>query len=399
MVLKLLSGAAVLAVLAGLNIASAQTTNDFGAPRELPPASFTGQQYVDSRGCVFLRAGFGGRVNWVPRVNASRAPLCGYPPTFGNNQVVIVDPPRAEPAPVARAPEPRAVPAERPPLDTVASTTTAPRIRAIQTPSRVAPPSYVPPPVAVARPQPQVPRTQPAQRVSTTAGSGKIGCYRDVPVAERFSLQNGGSVVLCTRGDGDLAHARAPRLVEGGAAVAPSGYLVGPDPAAGLRAGQDMRRAMPPVDQPVVPKGYKKAFDDDRLNPNRGIGTREGWAQQDQIWTRDVPARLVANEESTRGKVRVLPKVHASSKAVPSAAPVGEGGRAYVQVGTFGEPANAEGAFATLSRLGLPVARGEAARNGKALQIVMAGPFASNAEAQAALAAARSAGFSDAFIR
>lgn len=42
------------------------------------------------------------------------------------------------------------------------------------------------------------------------AGRGKIGCYADAPVAERFRVVGGGTVVLCTRGDGNLATARAP---------------------------------------------------------------------------------------------------------------------------------------------------------------------------------------------
>ncbi|NEX47074.1 SPOR domain-containing protein [Pseudotabrizicola algicola] len=413
MVLKLVS-AAVLAVVAGLGVANAQSANDFGGPRELPPASFTGQQYVDSRGCVFLRAGLGGRTNWVPRVTASRAPLCGYPPTFGNNQVVIVEPPRAAPAPAA--PEP--VPAGRRPMDTVASITTPPRIRATQPPRTVAPSSYVPPavvmapavrapvPVAPGAPpqpaasaaKPVAPPPQTAERVGTTAGGGKIGCYKNAPVAERFRLQNGGSIVLCTRGDGDLTHARAPRLLEGAAAVAPSGYVVGPDPAAGVGMREQGRVALSSQDRPAVPKGFKPAFDDDRLNPDRAKGTREGWAQQDQIWTREVPARLIADVEKEKGKRVVVRKVYTSSKS-EAAAPQRAASGAYVQVGTFGQASNADGASSRLARLGLPVARAKTTKNGKALQIVMAGPFGSSGEAQAALSAARRAGFADAFIR
>ena len=69
-----------------------------------------------------------------------------------------------------------------------------------------------------------------------------------------------------------------------------------------------------------------------------------------------------------------------------------------MQVGSFGLPSNAEGAANRLAALGLPVATGHITRGGKALQIVYAGPFATDAEAQAALAAVRGAGFGDAFV-
>ena len=51
-------------------------------PAELPPSSFAGNQYVDSTGCVFLRAEVNGAVRWVPRLTADRAAVCGYPPSF-----------------------------------------------------------------------------------------------------------------------------------------------------------------------------------------------------------------------------------------------------------------------------------------------------------------------------
>jgi hypothetical protein len=57
---------------------------------------------------------------------------------------------------------------------------------------------------------------------------------------------------------------------------------------------------------------------------------------------------------------------------------------------------NAEGTAGRLKGMGLPVARAKI--KGGALTVIYAGPFASAADAKAALAAARGAGFSDARI-
>lgn len=409
MLFKMVS-ATVLVVCASLSVAKAQSAGDFGGPREVPPASFTGQQFVDSRGCVFLRAGIGGRTNWVPRVTRNRSQLCGYPPTFGNNQVAIVEP-ESKPVSAARVaptPAPAPTPMGRKPIDTVASTTTPPRIRAAQPSRTIAPATYAPAPVLMPKPRVvvQKPKVEPdrrqlAERVTSTGlQTRKIGCYSDAPVAERFRLHEGGSIVLCTRGDGDIANARPPRLLAGAAAVAPSGFLEGSDPAAGVARAPKARLVVSAQDVQTPPKGYKLAFEDDRLNPNRGKGTRKGWEDQDQVWTRDVPARLVADAKGPKGKgtkVRTM-SVSTMSEA-PATTKVPVTGRSFVQVGTFGQPDNADGASSRLSRLGLPVARSKITRNGVAMQIVLAGPFGSRTEAQAALSKARAAGFGDAFLR
>jgi hypothetical protein len=75
--------AALLAVTMP-QLANAQALKGVRTPANLPPADYTGVQYVDNKGCIFVRAGRLGAVNWVPRVDQSRKHMCAasYTPTF-----------------------------------------------------------------------------------------------------------------------------------------------------------------------------------------------------------------------------------------------------------------------------------------------------------------------------
>lgn len=172
-------------------------------PAERPPPGFAGPQYVDSRGCVFLRAGLAGRPAWVPRLTRDRRPLCGHPPTLA----AMTAPPAADP----------------------------PAPRAAGVPAAAARASALPAGTVPARP----------------AGGGGFRCPAAAPELRRLVLAGGGVALVCT-------------------------------PPAAARF------------EPAVPRGYKLAWDDGRLNPLRAIGTPEGWRMQDGVWTREVPARAVA---------------------------------------------------------------------------------------------------------
>ncbi|MFT7594424.1 MAG: hypothetical protein ACI8R4_001745 [Paracoccaceae bacterium] len=121
---------------AGLNTAHAQALRAAQPPAEFPAASYKGKQYVDSRGCIYIRAGIDGNVTWIPRVDRGRKQVCGYKPTVT--------------AKIAATPAPQS--------------NTAPVIITIApTPGQVAKPA--PNPVAVAKPAPRV-ATAPAPRVA-----------------------------------------------------------------------------------------------------------------------------------------------------------------------------------------------------------------------------------------
>ena len=76
MLVKLIA-LACFASLSGGMVAFAQTDG----PAELPSVDYQGQSYVDSKGCIFLKAGYGGEASWVPRVSQDRKPICGQTPT------------------------------------------------------------------------------------------------------------------------------------------------------------------------------------------------------------------------------------------------------------------------------------------------------------------------------
>lgn len=60
----------------------APSSDLFDAPAEAPPAEFSGAQYVDSRGCIFVRSEDQGREAWVPRIARSGQMICGAVPSM-----------------------------------------------------------------------------------------------------------------------------------------------------------------------------------------------------------------------------------------------------------------------------------------------------------------------------
>lgn len=62
-------------------------------PAEPPPPDFTGRQYIDSGGCVFLRTEAG----WRARLSREGAPICGWPPTLAAHRADVPPLPGAEP--------------------------------------------------------------------------------------------------------------------------------------------------------------------------------------------------------------------------------------------------------------------------------------------------------------
>ncbi len=127
------------------------------------------------------------------------------------------------------------------------------------------------------------------------------------------------------------------------------------------------------------------------------------------VWTQTVPRRLVLPDApqysvaiSTKSQPEPKPKVRVSTKSVPVAMPASQKpaatGARYVQVGLFGDPANASATVARMQALGLPVRQGTVRSNGRVLQTIMVGPVAPDS-APRVLANIRKAGYGDAYLR
>ena len=369
-------------------------------PADSPPPGFAGQQYVDSRGCLYARAGMGANENWVARIDRDRKPICGQTPTRTQMAEALallaapdpVMPPAANAAPAAPARAPAAVTAVAP------------------APAPVAPPAAQQPrPAAAAAASAAAPVAPPpaAPRASTD------GCPSHAPWGRYFDLRRGGRTLICSNSldrldqlQGSTATGTAPGSATATASVSPmmamaqAIALPAAPSQAQLEAEQKARalRARLVEDEALSkpPPGYKSAWDDGRLNPMRGVRTEAGERQMERVWVPGSPMKAQPSELPPSPVVGQMPAM-TGSHAAPAKGSQVQGTR--VQVGSFADAANAQTVAARIQAMGLPVSLGQAQVRGKSVQVVSAGPFASKAEASAAQAALRGAGFTDSILR
>jgi hypothetical protein len=317
---------AAVAAISGASAASAQSLRNLSTPAEFPPASFAGNQYVDSKGCVFIRAGVGANTNWIPRLTGARQQMCGFEPSLARaapapqpqaapqTRTATAPAPRAQPAPqpqaraAAPAPQPRtaAAPAPRAQQQPPRAVATAPAPRQQAAPQqtvRVAAPA----PVRAAAPAPQVvrvetttvpPRPTGTARVLTPPDPGRTACAGASGVSAAYVVQHNGSPVRCgpqaapyvtyARGSGPrgTVHSAAP----------PPGTRATPatvPPQTRIAPRHVYQEQVTSLAGIAVPPGMKPVWDDDRLNPQRAHQTFEGREQMQVMWTNTVPQRLI----------------------------------------------------------------------------------------------------------
>jgi hypothetical protein len=420
-------------------------------PAEFPPSSYMGKQYVDSTGCVFIRAGIDGTVSWIPRISRSRQGVCGFRPTFAGavtppepvqtaTTTQITNPAATMPAAARPAPRAaRAAPAPQP----------APRVvrQVAQVPVMKVETVIQPPAPVVQAPRVQVQGTAACPGMSALSsqymrsGSMPVRCGPQTLAIAGTRISTAavprGAESLRSR---QIAVSAAPVQVSAHRRIVPRHVAVNRINTTNVQ----------------VPHGYKKVWEDDRLNPYRAEQSLAGHQAMGLIWTSTVPRRLInqadgmdvtasvalvypytdfvrqqrelgqvtivqRNGQTLKRIVRGATSIVApeprqarvatvqrrpvySSRSVPAAAPLptatrqqprGEvAARGFVQVGQFSDAAAAQRLAQQVQRMGLPVRVGLHTSNGRTTRQVIAGPFSGERAVDSAVSRLRSAGHS-----
>jgi len=428
----------IMAVTIGLLLATTANTQSLRSdtgPAEQPPASFKGSQYVDSKGCVYIRAGSGARVSWIPRVNRSRNVFCsarnkpslsatqlaaasGQPATrvvktqpAPKPAVRTVAAPRVQPQkPVVTQPKPQRI-VQAPAPVRVAKPAPVKTVRKPVRTTRQAPlvltPQPAPTRAVVQRPAPRVVpqkvQTQPRKVATQATNTGRYAVRNGPQTVHPSDVIRGAGVATTTvNSAGQLRSVRgfSPSqrrgfrnlaVRDGPQAVHPADVIRASNGGAVAGTPTQFKNGKDPVHNLTV---YKSTIGSDV--------TPRGDAQMEQIWTNTVPRRLVTKTRAREIAVpaRTAPQqdiFRVSSKAAkttPKAAPLKA---RYVQLGTYGDATNAKKTITFFQKRGQKVSTRAIKRKGKNYRVIFLGPFQSNTQAQNAMTTAKSAGFQDAF--
>lgn len=306
--------AAVLMAAVSVGTVNAKSLRNAGVPTEFPPSSYTGKQYVDSKGCVFIRAGISGNVTWVPRVSRSRQQICKQKPTFAKapvpNAPVVADTvqpaPKPAPARVVRAPAAKPVPAPKPVVRTVVTTPSP-----VRAPKRVVRRVVQAPVVA---PQKQIAAPKPApQRVVRQFANP---CRGAAGYNQGYVTNSSGGTVRCGPQVEDPTgeYVNTPQTVR--VPRSQTRRVAAPKPtrvaaiAAATPSNTGLNQRLSRIAQPSKPpEGYVAAWTDGRHNLDRARGTPSGRAQMEMVWTNTVPRRLVAVSTSQDTRRRIVIRV------------------------------------------------------------------------------------------
>ena len=194
-----------------------------------------------------------------------------------------------------------------------------------------------------------------------------------------------------------------------------------PKPAVAAPAPTKKVAALPPV-----PEGYKRAWNDGRLNPLRGIPDAN--ANRAEVFTRGVVSPIDGRKydiawsnylprllyDRTTGMVvgdkfpgmiypnldpsRAVPQATISAKS-PSPFMTRGPAKPNIQAATFADMDKARAAAQRLANAGLPTRIGKYTKDGQERQVILVGPFSTNGDVKSALEATVRLGFERAVPR
>ncbi|WP_293572744.1 SPOR domain-containing protein [Phaeobacter sp.] len=398
----------------------AQDVRTAEPPAEFPPASFTGKQYVDSRGCVYIRAGIDGNVTWVPRVSRSRQQLCGFEPTLiaGSGADGAGEQPQAE-APSASVELAQDVEIITLPGADAAAPQTSQTGQTGQT-SGAADLTAAAQPTAPA----VVTTTKPRRSVAAGGAKSAVAPLRRVPAsyddAYRPSAQPLTILSQNRRAPCQGASELSARYINQGANVRCGPQQGGFGNRRSAGGFDDATRVMPKhvyetrlqSQDLSVPEGYRRVWQDGRLNPRRAemsLGEVRRLSGRRDVNVVDTdrgavvlpPSEPIARnryqdqaQDQAKGQEAVVSQL--STRSAP-AATVSE--PRYIRAATFADGTAAELAVQRLAERGLPTRLGTVTRNGHPHRVVLVGPFQDVTASQSALRTVRAAGFSGAILR
>ena len=251
-------------------------------PAEPPPPGFIGPAYVDSEGCGFARVTVAGRVGWIPRMGPDHGPMCEFAPTVVASLVPLPAPGRVGPS-VVRA--------ER--LVGLATTRPFRRPEVMDRgPGFRGTPQAVLPVRAGARPMSPVMRAGPTTAWAAPGESAARAVSRPYvlfpPNRDLADLQGRSACA-------DQGH-RASNAMTAEVRCHPDLKY----PAALIHGERHSALALPNAAialrdaRPSVPSGYRIAWDEGRLKPDRGLRTAPREAQMRRVLTYTAPPRPVS---------------------------------------------------------------------------------------------------------
>ncbi|MEL7255653.1 MAG: SPOR domain-containing protein [Pseudomonadota bacterium] len=392
--------AAAIAATGWADLAVAQSSPK-AVPAEFPPASFTGRQYVDSTGCVFIRAGIDNDVSWVPRLTRGRQQVCGFQPSLSASAIAQVNAPRATAPAAASTPAPAPAP--------------APRV--VQAPAPAPAPAVKPKPapVTVAAPAKPKAKPKPAPVAAQTARVNvPTACTSRSATAQQY-LNSRNRDVRCgpqtqphvTIKDGPPSPNATYYTFQGHPRAATHGVTSGQVRVAPKHVYQDQLASTQGV---FIPEGYEAVWDDDRLNPKRTHQTFAGKGQMEQIWTKRTPRTLKPATVTPGSHVSYAaggitdpsPEVSRATTVTSPAALAQDNTPAshrYVQVGAFSDQAGAKRAAQVLANSGLPTKMGSHRQGGQTYTLVVVGPYKTQGALDGGLARVQGMGYTGATLK